>query len=432
MKYLISLLLLIASSSTLALTFPEKYIGGQEACLQSRHLIKQYSFRVNVPADYKDSSKGLTSIYAWTQKPFDPNKNTMVFFTGGPGNIAHGIEFELANWNLVYFDMRGNSCSRPEKQELFEDPDFYSSHYVVYDVEAIRRYLKAEKISVYGVSYGTVPAHLYAHHFPHSTRSVVLEGVIFDGGRALIEPSNRIINLQKFFNSLSTEEQQKVLEFSRHPQISPVWFAQVGSNMLYYDRPFDAFKRFLDIVLQNLDSAIPLLESFDKSTDPVDIAFGYGYMFMAMIGCQELGITDGSLSSFAIFQGRILVPDRKNILKEQYCDWNRDFNIQTYSAANYPSKVPTFYIQGVLDGATGYINALNHFDLAVSGSQLLLAEEGGHMPLHGGLNSGYETAAIAKVKLRILEQLLSGNPILEKDIADIEEVHSLGWTLRSK
>lgn len=414
-----------------ALQFADRYIGGLEACRSNPHLTKEHSFRVTVPVDYSDLKKGSTTIYAWTHKVFDPSKKSLVFFTGGPGGVAHGIQLELPDWNLIFFDTRGNSCSRPESVSHFFEPKFYSSEWVARDTEALREHLGIDVVTVYGVSYGTVPAHLYGHFFPKTTRSVVLEGVVYEGGAALTEPNNRILNLQKFFDSLPLEMQNSILRLSNHPEVSPFWFSKVGMLMLYLDNPYVAFEAFLNSILADENLAVSMLRNFEDK-EPFDDAFGHGQMFMAMIGCQELGMSEKGPSFYSVFEGRKLKASGYSHLKAHYCDSISGYRVQNYRASLYPSNSKTFYIQGFLDGATGYANAFHHLDYATQGGQLLLASNGGHLPLHGGLNSGYENKEVAKAKLKVLERLFLGEKIQNSDLQELEVVHPLNWRLINK
>lgn len=427
----LSLLLFFIAGPAQALQFSDIYVGGLEACRANPHLSKEHSFRVSVPVDYSDFKKGFTTVYAWTHRAFDPSKKSLVFFTGGPGGVAHGIQLDLPQWNLIFFDTRGNSCSRPESMAHFHDPSFYSSEWVARDVEALRKHLSIETLTVYGVSYGTVPAHLYGYFFPQTTRSVVLEGVVYEGGAALTEPANRIKNLQIFFDSLSVDMQDSILRLSSHPEVSPFWFSKVGMLMLYLDNPFVAFESFLSSILADEKLAISMLKNFEDS-EPFDDAFGHGQMFMAMIGCKELGMTEDGPSFYSVFKGRQLNPSGHSHLKVHYCDSITGYKVQNYQANRYPSKSKTFYVQGLLDGATGYANAFHHLRYATEEGQLLLAKNGGHLPLHGGLNSGYENKEVAKAKLKILEKIFLGERIENSDLAELEFVHPLNWHLVNK
>jgi proline iminopeptidase len=57
--------------------------------------------------------------------------------------------------NVVQFDQSGIACSRPTTEIMYKNPQFYSSENTARDADEIRKSLGANKITAYGISYGT-------------------------------------------------------------------------------------------------------------------------------------------------------------------------------------------------------------------------------------------------------------------------------------
>lgn len=420
-------------STAEALSIPEAYLSGVEVCaknLDSRQ--NELGRWIKVPIDYSSLPRGTTDLYTWTKKPYDAQKKTVVFVSGGPGDTAHSSSLDLNEWNIIFFDQRGNSCSRPATKELYLDRSFYSSEKTARDIEEIRKAYAADTISVYGVSYGTVPAHLYGHFFPQTTRAVALEGVVYEGGSRLIQPARRTKILQRFFDSLPEKIQNRILELSTHPEVAPTWFSSAGMMMLYLDDPLGSYLHFLNNILWNDDVAIGVLKSFEKSNSEEDVEYGFGHVMMGMIGCQELGMNLPGLSFYSVFQNRRLVSDGKNHFIDSYCrslGFTESAISKIYKATDYPTQTPTTYIQGALDGATSANNAVDHFKNVANGfAQLILVREGGHMPLHGPLTSGYEQGAPIEARKDILNKILQGHSLEGEDLQKINKATTMQWT----
>ncbi|MES3037746.1 MAG: alpha/beta hydrolase, partial [Bdellovibrionota bacterium] len=167
------------------------FINGKEFCSEYKEITaKEYGKYITVPKDYNDPSKGTLEIYAYTMKPFNPDLPTYIYVDGGPGQNTHGMmpDYFDDRMNEIRFDQRGLGCSTPETYELYKSAYLYSSENNVRDMDAIRHSYGIKEWSVYGVSYGTVPATMYGSKFPEQTVSVVLEGVV---GRTELLTQNR-------------------------------------------------------------------------------------------------------------------------------------------------------------------------------------------------------------------------------------------------
>jgi len=431
MKLLLAFALISALLPTdaFAIHVPEAYRSGKDICTQAKPA-KELGRWIAVPIDYSNSESGLTDLYFWTTKPYDTTKKTLVFVSGGPGDTAHRSHLDLPNWNVVFFDQRGNSCSRPASKSIYLDQRFYSSENTARDINEIRKALAAERLSVYGVSYGTVPAHLYGHFFPENTRAVVLEGVVFQGGHNFMSPLRRLKLLQKFFDKLPRNMQDQVLQLSANSKMPSNWFSNIGMKMLYLDNSFTAFRSFLDNIVWNEDVLATLANSWNDQR-PTDVDFGYGHVLMGMLGCRELGMNLSTASLYAVFENRTLVYDLDNALQKHYCEplgFPKDSVHGLYKADSYPSAAPITYFQGTFDGATVATEAIQHYRTAARGfAQLILVGKGGHLPIIGTLSSGYESGEVAELRQEALSYALQGKPLPSILMQNLEKTTDLGW-----
>jgi pimeloyl-ACP methyl ester carboxylesterase len=138
-------------------------------------------------------------------------RTAIIALAGGPGQPAlsfAGSFAELlgpiaATRDLIVFDQRGIGLSDPLSCHAFEHPGSYSSFGpliaacgaqlgatrslyttadTVADVEAIRRAGGYEKLVLYGTSYGTKVAELYAQTYPSHVEGLVLDSVVTPNG----------------------------------------------------------------------------------------------------------------------------------------------------------------------------------------------------------------------------------------------------------
>jgi pimeloyl-ACP methyl ester carboxylesterase len=136
-------------------------------------------------------------------------RSAIVALAGGPGQpaIPFAQDFtELlgpvaATRDLIVFDQRGVGQSHPLSCHAFEhfetspsatirscarqlgpDRAFYTTADTVADIEAIRQAGGYEKLVLYGTSYGTKVAELYAQTYPSHVEALVLDSVVPPNG----------------------------------------------------------------------------------------------------------------------------------------------------------------------------------------------------------------------------------------------------------
>ncbi len=409
------------------------YKSGSEFC---QNLDGEHPLWVTIPTHYENQQSKKSLIYAWTKKPLNNKLKTMIFVSGGPGSHEHESSFDLPDWNVVFFDQRGIACSKPQNKKTYLDRSFYRSDYTAKDINEIRKYLKLNQVSVYGVSYGTIPAHLYGYFYPQHTRAVVLEGTVYRSDDLFFQNSTRQFYTEKYFNKLPKNIQSKVSEYSIHPELAKNWFSRFASMLLYSDDSEKLLNDFLDKVF-NADEAITLvlLKNFSDHPAVSETDFS-GAVMQAMIGCQEMSMNKSGLSFYSNLENEQLIPDQKNHFQELYCKplgfSNADQN-KSYFAEKFKTHVFTSYIQGESDGATPADLALQHFEKAtLNHAQFLLSKNGGHISVYSSLASGYESKNSVKSKSDFLKLLLNGKILNHHEVSLLKNITNRNWIYKSK
>lgn len=150
------------------------------------------------------------------QAGLSPTHEAVLALAGGPGQaatplagyVAKAIAPALTTRDLIVFDQRGTGHSGPLKcralqnaaalenpservaakvvercaSELGPAHEAYTSSESVEDIEAIRAALGYEKLVLYGTSYGTKVAELYAERYPQNVSALVLDSVVLPEG----------------------------------------------------------------------------------------------------------------------------------------------------------------------------------------------------------------------------------------------------------
>ena len=167
--------------------------------------------RMDVPLDRTGTVPGTLSLRFATETGQKLKKNVLVALAGGPGqpdvafgpSFADGFSRELSDYSLVVVDQRGTGGSRalscPELQGMDQltavlpqdtaacadrlglQRDSFGSIETADDLEAVRQALGVDKLSIYGVSYGTWVAQQYARTHPDHTGRLILDSVVPPG-----------------------------------------------------------------------------------------------------------------------------------------------------------------------------------------------------------------------------------------------------------
>ena len=168
--------------------------------------------KVVVPLDRSGAIPGRVSLRVERYRPLSGRRRGALFaLAGGPGQSATLSFTEdavpllapaLRSRELVVFDQRGTGfsgllrCRRLEKADLLDAGKeaaqcadaigakraAYTTRETVEDIEAVRKAIRVDKISLYGVSYGTKVALAYAQAYPDRVERLVLDSVLEASG----------------------------------------------------------------------------------------------------------------------------------------------------------------------------------------------------------------------------------------------------------
>jgi len=165
-----------------------------------------------VPLDPSGATPGsLTLSLRRHRAPVGEARTAIIALAGGPGQPALPLAEQFLELlgpvadtrDLIVFDQRGVGLSGPLACHAFERPgrysslgtlveacadqlgptrDLYTSADSVADIEAIRQAGGYEKLVLYGTSYGTKVAELYAEEHPDQVEALVLDSVVPPAG----------------------------------------------------------------------------------------------------------------------------------------------------------------------------------------------------------------------------------------------------------
>lgn len=387
-----------------------RYVSGNELSENNPDLVKfENGFFVEVPKRYETPNGEKTKIYAYFAEKYDSSKPTYVFFLGGPGQNSHQSMsfkfnfFKTLGYNFLLMDQRGISFSKFNSSDDALNTENYSSVYTAKDMLSVIDSLGLKKVSVYGASYGTIPATIFASLFPERTTSVILEGVVFDGDKTIYQDLHRVKILQRYYNSLPEALKEKIdylisekkMNEYELPGTLMAILMMYGEDLLPFytkvlNRAFieNEFKSKADLVKAWGDisnetfpakksySIIPPKLSNDicyKIEDSTDVN---QILMIKEFGASELT----SFTTFTLKNRKIEpVPHSGYVKSDTYKNWPESKIY--YSAKEYPVRTPLFYLQGTYDGATPVTGATLHFkNTPTEKSQLFLFKGSPHMP----------------------------------------------------
>jgi pimeloyl-ACP methyl ester carboxylesterase len=173
---------------------------------------------LRVPLDHSGGRPGSIDLHVERIGEGDGANGALIALSGGPGQSAAGLTEDfnrslpgLGRRDLIVYDQRGTGqsgalrCPEIQNTDMTDAGDeaascarrlgprraFYTTRDTVADIEALRRELGIERISLYGVSYGTKVALAYAATHPERVERLILDSVVGwpDGPDAFNRPT---------------------------------------------------------------------------------------------------------------------------------------------------------------------------------------------------------------------------------------------------
>ena len=105
----------------------------------------------------------------------DPNGIPVLFIHGGPGAGCSKTDrryFDPERYRIILFDQRGSGRSKPHA-ELTDN----TTQDLIADIETIRKHLDIEQWVLFGGSWGSTLALLYAQTYPETALGMILRGI---------------------------------------------------------------------------------------------------------------------------------------------------------------------------------------------------------------------------------------------------------------
>ncbi|WP_413586952.1 alpha/beta fold hydrolase [Bdellovibrio sp. HCB274] len=434
MKLILLLSLLFSGLNS----FAQPFVSGSELRSKYQSIISQENgFLVDVPVDYRDSSKGTFKIYGSFYKGYDSNLPTLVYVQGGPGfgshyplGSAYVEHMKLDGFNLLLFDTRGTGLSVPEKEEQYRSPSFYGSETIARDIQKIIKHFSISKVSVYAVSYGTVPATIFASLFPEYTTALVLEGVVYGPTTEFEYKNDHLIRLyQRCYDLLSPGAKDLVNKISTG---EPSWFtstlnsAMSGSGKQGCAITSSVLDKLSSAGVSKENALRSFQEELGRRYSGIKIEYNeLTYQFNSEINdityAKEFGNgSDKDYSKIVLVDGLVQRVAAKN---SSYAASAKEYGISYdksayYWAHKYPVKVPVSYLIGYYDTFTMMPGALEHFRKVPKGfAQAVIAMEFGHtfdnnFKLMGLQNPEFGNLA-ELFKKQIFLNMVKGQPLVK-------------------
>lgn len=342
------------------------------------------------------------NLHYWTLKTINPNLSSLVLIPGGPGQSYQKLEWvDIENVNIIFFDPRGMGCSIPTQNELINNPDFYSAKLIAHDLEQLRKHLKISKWSVYGHSYGTIPATIYASFYPQSTENLLLEGTVLKGGKDFWYSQARHDLIYKVLQNISPDLQAKALS-SSNSNLHSFWFSQGLLDSL--PQGFD--KEILEKRLSQNYSQEQKHPFIPKMAEPEDLLPYFSRNAHLILSCKELSADQYSPKRLFYFDGK----DFQFLQKPTYAEFCKEWPIKpdVYDAKNYPLSIPTYYFQGEYDYLTPQAEALEHYlNNQSKEKHFFTLKNGGHNPLSLSLNEFNKKTPLSLVYQKVISDIVT-------------------------
>lgn len=333
---------------------------------------------LDTPLDINNPSIGTYKLHYKLQNSFNENKKTLILLHGGPGGDIKSFDQcpggycfkELSDqYNIIAVDERGAGCSlTPE----WSNDKYTTIQSTANDIEYLRRYLvgKDKKISVFGVSFGTVVGVVLASTYPESIERLILEGSLANNTYQENLPDTINEVTQAFYithpeakklNDIVEERAQNgelEITFEDYQGLRDA-FAMYGYKLLYH-----AFPAMLEELFNNkYDLYHTISNAFTGEMGHVPQTSAYQYIM-----CRE--IVDFNAT-----------PNRFTTSVQNICEDFREVNpnFTKWNALDYTPNIttPTLILTGISDAVTAAYNG-EILDNNIHDSSFFVVPKAGH------------------------------------------------------
>ena len=370
------------------------YMSGKKFCSTYKAITsKEFGKYIQVPVDYNDSSKGTLEIYAYTMSPFDLEKPSYIYVDGGPGQNTHGMmpDYLYGTYNEIRFDQRGLACSSPETWEQYIDGSIYSSLNNINDMDLIRKSYQIKEWSVYGVSYGTVPATMYGSKFPLQTKSVVLEGVV-GNPTDLHDVDYKVEKMNLALKDLNSNQLNSFSDLIMSNSKEGDFVVSLFFKLFYSDGGMRRMKKILNNFFNENGeinhSAIKVIsdriEAYENLYPHPQQPGAVDERILTTIYCKNLGLRNKINKSIGYTKYGGFTSTYSSRVSGNECDaiGVKKTDESFYKLENNLIVKPVYYFQGSHDGATLAKGAKQHWLTIPQGaSYFIVKSKGGHNPM---------------------------------------------------
>lgn len=393
--------------------FPQGYVGGSQ--LREQHsdiVISEKGFTVEVPLTYERPELGNLNVYVHpglSDRPFDSTKPTIFIVDGGPGQSSHKSTdneiYSKINANVIRFDQRGIAFSRFNSFDQALNADYYSSEFIAQDIAKIMDHLKIPEATIWGASYGTVPATIFGHLFPDRTKALILEGVLYNGydGDPKSTPLT-LYQLNRVYKELPSAVREKIsLAVERgwlDPQVFPDLIFDVlglrGRLQLGRFLNSELIKKINDTSIENLSQLLTNTGA-RAIPNPAPSLPTREALVRPILTIKEFAArSNDAVFSYKISGDRIVIDNSSSgkpryAIDEEFYSFVKPSALP-YSAGRYPVNSPVFYLQGAIDLLTPPNEAITHFkNVPKSAASLYIFTDAGHAISPAITNAGTES-----------------------------------------
>jgi pimeloyl-ACP methyl ester carboxylesterase len=363
---------------------------------------------------------GIASIYNWINNPIRNNNNIVLVDIRGTGNSLPRLCPDLGK---VFLEIlaQDQTPAIVQQSKIYEtisckedmidrgiDLHQYNSYSVANDLHALKLSLNIEKWIIFGVSYGTYQAQLYANEFPKDVQALILDSVISDISKYYNRNTTNYQNsIQKVFddceNDPACNEKFPELENLYYKTIEKISkdpiTVQVDKNLVstgIFTYNVDDFKLAIQQALydEQLIKIVPLLirefhnenrSALGELVAAFSGALNLDYGLYYCMTCNEVLPYNSSIefdndaNEYRNLKGGLLF--YKTDFK--VCDyWNLDKSIRGEKPVFlnlYESSIPTLIFAGGYDPITPVRNG-EELHGKLKNSLFLVNQNAGHVP----------------------------------------------------